>query len=309
MLTFNTKAELRRAVESKLRYKLSNDTWMMAQPDWGPPYDGEDMREVLNAIRKDASESEIPARMRRGAKKAKDREKVEKLELYHWRLYWFTQDPRAKGKANQFWAQRCRKILGLSEPIPLAVLEGMLRRLGAKETVYSRKVFFPRRPEHGEYVEVGFLYYHPPRAQILSKVCDIVDVLVNNLGWHPAEALAFLLCDIAPVRPEVPRIYKQGREITIKVRPNVKPESLARLYSEVRNETIKEIRGIRGKRARPRALSERVRMLLDFCRRNPTLKGEKLLTAWEKEHYSWRYTDSRSISVVLSRARKKIRQY
>lgn len=309
MLTQYSDTEFRGVVERRLKYEVPDDTWTIVGSVLdGGPYGQWDVAEAAFLIRKyDSGFESRPKPRRRRGKKDKEREKINKLELLRWRLYWWEQDPRAK--AFRFRAKKYREILGLSEPIPLTDLEDMLTSFGAKKTVLPRKVFYPRQPEYGQYVDVGVLYYHPWRAELLSKVCDLANGLANGLNWHPAEAVAFIFCDTVPSRREIPRVYRQGNEITIRVRPNLKPESLARLYSEVRNEVIKEIRGIKGKRARPRALSEGVRTLLDFCRENPTLRGEELRRAWKKEYPSWEYGTAHSLSVVLSRAKKTVRRY
>jgi len=308
VLTEYSEEEFRGAVERKLKHKVPDAMWMILVDTLdGGPYGRWEVLEAVFQIRKYGSEFE--RRPERRGKKDKEREKIIKLELLSRRLYWWEQDPRARRWS--FRAKKCREILGLSEPIPLTDIEDVLISFGAKKTVLPRKVFYPRQPVYRQYVDVGVLYYDPWRAELLSKVCDWANCLVNGLNWHPAEAIAFLLCDTVPPRREIPacRFYRQGGEITIKVAPNAKPEALARLYSQVRNEVIKDIRGIKGKRARPRALSLRVRTLLGFCRASPTLRGEELRRAWKEKYPSWEYGTVHSLSAVLSRAKKRIRLY
>jgi len=314
VLTEYSEKEFREAVEKKLKKKVSDDSWkLVIETLEHEPYGKYDVLEAFGLLSKYTSLflDTVKTKGKKG-KKAGKQEKIRRLELFYWLYYWllgwqhgwYGQDSRAKKLES--WAEKYREILGFHKPVALNELKDALVGLGAKETPPSGyRIFYPRCPVYLGYIDVGILYC-PRDAQLLKKVCVMVDTLVNSLEWHPAEVLAFLFCNITPLgRESVPRIYKQGKEITIKVRPNMKPDALARLYSKVRSGVIREIRGIKGKTARPRQASLRVQTLLDFTLENSELRGDARLREWNEKYPHWRYGNVHSLNAVISRAAKK----
>ena len=308
-MTEYSEKEFREAIEQKLGKKVPDHIWGKVMDDLaGEPYGKYDVLETSFIISKYAPELERTRKPRgRKGKKVEERKKVVGLQLLHWKLGWFYlgkyEDINAGAVRDVL--KKYREILGFSEPVRLSELKEVLIGLGAKETPPGLKVFYPQRPKRGEHVDVKFLYYRWRDNTVLRSMCETIDSLVNRLDLHPAEALAFLLCDITPLKRSIfPRVYRQGEEITIKVSPNIKPDALAKLYSEVRSEVIRQIRGVKGKTARPRQASERVQKLLDFSFET-NLKGEALLRVWNDKYPHWRYGTVHSLNVVISRAAKK----
>lgn len=311
MLTYDTEEELRVAVEKKLGDKLSDDAWEEIEPYWASPYDNGDVEEIFNHAK--TKFRKLGKTRRSKEKRSKQKEVIKNLQRYYWYADWIFYPKIGipgyrdrRGKDLESLGARFRETLGLSNIVPLRKLKEVLMGLGAEETPRGSTIFYPQRPWSGEYIDVKCLYYHWRKLPLLHNVRKLADILANGLDWHPAEAIAFLFCNMRPISRDVfPRVYKQGKEITIKVSPDIKPDALARLYSGVRTEVIREIRGVKGKTARPRRASLRVQKLLDFGLENPKLKGEALLRAWNERYPNWQYEGVHSLNVVISRAAKK----
>jgi len=310
VLTYDTLGELKIAVENRLGYKLSDDEWGKVKPYWSDPYGNGDVVEIAKTAK---LKFRRPAKTRRSkGRRSKNKEVIENLQRYYWYADWLFRpmgplpdyrDHRAKDLG--YLATDFRALLGLSSPVRLDKLKEVLMELGAKDNPPGLKISYPQQPQDGDYISVGFLYYDWRRNKLLHNVHTLANHLANVLNWHPAEVTAFLFCNKQPLSRDIARVYKQGREITIKVGPNVQPDAVAKLYSKARNEVIKEIRGIKGKTARPRRLSLRVRTLLDFSLENPALKGEELRRVWNEKYPHWEYGSVHSLTVVISRAAKK----
>jgi len=309
VLIYNTEDELRVAVEKKIGRGFSADEWVEVRPYWNEPYDNGDLNEVVKCAK--TKFRKLPKTSKSKGRKSKKKEVIESLQRYYWYADWVFQkgllpdyrDRRVKDLDSM--AVGFREKLGLRNPVRLGELRDILIGLGAKETPPGLRIVYPRRPDDGDYIDVGFLYYDWRKNELLHAVRNLADVLVNWSDWHPAEAIAFLFCNRRPLSRDIPRVYRQGKEITIKVGLDVKPDALAKLYSRTRTNVIREIRGFVGKTARPRQASLRVQTLLNFSLDNPTFKGDELRRIWNEKYPHWQYGSVHSLNAVISRAAKK----
>lgn len=308
MTIYDTQDDLRSAVQQRIRQRLSDDEWDEVRPYWSEPYENGDVKEIARLARERFGKS--PRAGRSKVRKSERRKAVGELQRYYWYADWVFQagfpdyrDRRAKNL--EALATGVRETLGLHNPVRLCQLREVLMGLGAEESPPGLRIPYPRRPDDGDCIDVCCLYYDWRKKEVLHNVCRLAEMLANQLGWHPAEAIAFVFCSKNPLSADVPRVYRQGKEITIKVPLDAKPEALARMYSRARTGAIREIRGVTGKTARPRRASVRVQTLLDFCIENPELKGDRLRTAWNSRYPDWQYGSAESLNAVVSRAAKR----
>ena len=105
-------------------------------------------------------------------------------------------------------------------------------------------------------------------------------------------------------------IIRKGEEVSVVVpNPELPLGKVVKAYTAVREKIIREYREVYGRRAKPRAMTERINELLYFVNDNPQMAWKDLYETWNIEHPIWCYTNLHSMQNNYYRALKLKRRY
>ncbi len=298
-MRYESEENLRKAVEKTYGATLSESEWKHAKPGWNPPYDKEDVKDVM-------------------AKLSTKGHKRKAAHVPNW-------DADYIGGLNKGFVSLLQTIdlpsnlkrVGITLPIPLEELRGTLLQIGATNEnnltglplLYLKSVeMFPIGNLNQSPMEIETLY--APRDTLAETLAAFAHSIAAMSGYryHPAEIITLWFCDIHIFPWEANfKVFKQGPTLEIRVNwVGVKPSSIAKAYSFARDSIIKEIRGKdTGKRTKPKKLSDRTQNLLEFCKERQNLKWEVKLQGWNQIFPDWKFPNVHLMAVVYSRAKKR----
>jgi hypothetical protein len=204
-----------------------------------------------------------------------------------------------------------RRLLGLSETVSLDRLKSTLIELGAGENKregtplpYIKNI--AKNQDNVDVWEIGYVYgmLHPLDNKRFFQLFPFVLTLANALRCHPAVALAFIMCDFMPYRPDVliPALIRDGRRLSIEVpTPNVSPHVVYEVYRRARRDMVEEGQAVNGKRIRSRAPTQRSHLLRIFVLQTRSLPWQQRWEGWNAKYPRMRYQSVNSMTVAYSK--------
>ncbi len=297
-------SSLRRQVERKYGRPIPDGTWEILRPDDNPPFDDYYVEDILGGIRDYKPKEKRKKHVFRAIQKSWNKTGVP-----------FTPAVNMRPKIRYYR----KNIVGLSKPVPIKTVRKTLKDLNPVEM--GKSATFLYYPKNMYSMIIDNDYSIDICEVSLIPICDdwneksrFVE-LVNNLsamlGCPPAVAVAFILCDIVPksrlnpviiiddcttFRPEI-GMFIPTAEMSV--------GKITKAYIHARETIIKNRRKIYGKRARPRAQTERVSSLLSFIDGNSSLSWNDLFTEWNAKRQDWFYSSVHTMQVTYYRARHR----
>jgi hypothetical protein len=129
------------------------------------------------------------------------------------------------------------------------------------------------------------------------------EVLAGHYRWAPAQAALFILTALIPYLSPITVVYElsgiaAASRITLEVDPTLTPRQVAVAYRHARQSILM---------ARPRALSQKHLRLAAFIARSPvTLPWRDRMSAWNRKHEDWRYTQESNFRRDCAQVRKRL---
>jgi len=313
---YSTERGLRKAVEKKIGYKLSNDGWANYAPDWSPPYDNNDLREITKQIphakpqRRDLLKS---AYVRSDLIPKSVQEWVDKARF---ELFGSKGPPFEEFDSMRAW------IMKEAESQPLA--EGHAPRFGYKmerETSLEelRKLYEKKPGRYGlEFATLAFpsedngwvSHVIVSDGTRLRRLWLTVRMVAKRLDCQEAQATAYILTGVKPlitpitVEPQS-SFHNDGPslgKLVLTIREPLSTEDVLRIYKEIR----KRLWGHKRDHKLP---TDKDCALVSFIQ--PRLNPEKpnwdgLRVEWNREYQDWSFDNWRYLKIYYERAKKKI---
>ena len=307
MVRYETKGELRQAVEQRIGHPIDNDIWEMVQPDWDEPYDESDVREVLGYLRPEKELSEPPTL--RKTKKGEPESRISRT------LHKVFEHARAESKQRTLkeahYVASVRKQLFGNESPPCQDLDAMrqwIRRqveIDGPATVHregsitlsngqvipkSRWVDTLDWPGEDNWVECV------PVAEdkTLDKLRQAAKSLAGRIGCEPAAAVAHVLTGKIPLITPISyslTFGMRGPSVTLKVNYSWVPAEIVRsTYIDALKDARDQWKIIRGKRARSSPIAAKARI---FLAEHKDENWWEVLKLWNQQNPQHRYKHPR----------------
>lgn len=287
---YESESEIRKAIEKQLQGELSDKVWNEYRPDWSPPYDEDDLEEIvaelsLAGISFSKEDKEVP-------NAAIIRSEIRAQEM----LPWIKNDRKS--------------LFGNPEP-PFKNLTDMEEWLRAEaEKQDPEKEFIGPLP----FVNIDNWTGRVPvrEGSILHRLKDISTIRAKEYGCKEAQATVFILTGDTPYVPPIAYSYMvakrrsgttTGGELTLTIREPISTENLVSWYRKLRLV-------VWGKERDSRPLNERDPEIVQFVLKNRyKLRREgwyKLMKAWNKEYPDWAFVYEDSFRIAYKRGYNKV---
>ena len=118
-----------------------------------------------------------------------------------------------------------------------------------------------------------------------------------------------MLCDLPLFPRHHPKleIVRDGDNIQIYVNSlEVSPKVLAYVHRLVRNDGIRQKRGVQGKWARPRPPKQQTQTLFIFCEDNKAMDWEGRRFKWNRTYPQWKYDKKLKMQIAYYKAKKRL---
>ncbi len=309
MVRYETKEELRQAVEQRIGYPIHNDTWEMVQPDWDEPYDERDLKEVLGDLRQEKElsepttlrktkkgepESRIYRALRKVFEQARAESKQRTLEEAHYvasvrKQLFGSESPPCQGlDAMRQWIRRQVEIDG-----PITVhTEGSITLSNGQVIPKSSWVDTLDWPGEDNWVERVTV----AEGKTLDKLRQAAKSLAHRIGCEPAAAAAHVLTGKIPFITPISYTLTLGMRspsVTLKVNYSWVPAEIVRsTYIDALKDARDRLKIIKEKRARSSPIAAKARIFL------AEHKGENMgdvLKLWNQQNPQHQYTHPRNL--------------
>lgn len=307
MVRYETKEELRRAVEQRVNHPIRDDTWEMAQPDWDGPYDDSDLQEIsgyvpiekellepttLHTAKKGVPESRTYKSLRKVFEQARSESKQRTLEEADYvasvrqQLFGNVSPPCQDLDAMRQWIRRQAEIDGP----PTVHTEGSITLNNGQVVPKRSWVDTLDWPGDDNWVERVTVV----EDKTLGKLRKAANSLAGRIGCEPAAAVAHVLTGkiplIAPIRYTL-SLKMSCPTVTLKVNYSWVPAEVVRsTYINALKEARDRLKIISMKRARSSPISARARL---FLAENKDKDWWEVLKLWNEQNPQNQYRHPR----------------
>jgi len=320
-MRYESRSELLKAVEKRLKGRVSDEVWAVYQPGWDGPYDDDDVTEIVDDLREAKAEiiredgisaswlrseidvrevEEVVGKCRRNLFGSPDPPFDVFEEMGEWIREEAANQPRPEGHAPRFGYRLDTRDVPPEQ---------------AREIVKSRVEENPG--PHG--LEFATLAYPVdgwvsrvivPDGTRLRRLWGAVRYVAKQLDCQQAQATALILTGAVPVvsalsattTPIVRRDGPSRGKVVITIRGPVSDDDLLRFYRKLRQQMWDDLKAYKPLKERDAELVRFISERLDPD--NP--QWQKLTNEWDQIHPQWQFDYADKLRVTFWRAWRKV---